>query len=315
IGVVTLLDPQAGINALERVVALNDWGQALINPEVAGATGQLWTPRTPDGAVGSLTIIPDYNGDTSVTMVDLNDYGQVIAESSQGGSTEDYLWTPERAHGNDGEKGLVTLLDSNNGDVQAINDYGQVLGLTADAQSYLWTPTTAHGVTGTKTLIAPLSGDSEVELHGLSDAGVAIGTSYGQDTEPLRNLWGDSAVAWVPTHPNSATGQLLSLGTIGSDSDSYGDAISSSGEALGVSCTIQHNTAPLFCQPGAHTILWDQRHGLHNLGSLLDQQDQRRYDVGDSKIEVMNDAGEIVLFADTNTNQPRLVLLTPHPTS
>lgn len=282
------------------VWALNEWGQVLLD---ALPTNILWTPNMEHGTVGVTTPILPLGQDYDTKLVGLNAYGQVIANSYSGSRVAHaFLWTPTTPHGHSVN---VTVLRTDGGDVTALNDYGQVLG-TANRKplAYLWTPTAANATSGTVTELAPLPGDDKVDYFKLTSAGAVVGTSF--------SFFGIGAwnrsVVWLPNGPHQTQGQLVPIGAVGSDSESWTSDMNAAGQLVGKSCTLNRLGQPITCGRTSHAFVWDRAHGLHDLQDLLD--DGTAFRLKDTI--AITDQGQILAIGNDTSDQPHLLLLTPH---
>lgn len=303
-GTVIYLEEGVGIISPGRGVwTLNNWGQVLLD----ASPNVLWTPSTKHGAVGVTTPILPVGQDDGVEALGLNAYGQVIAQSYNGNRySHAFLWTPSVPHG---ASGTVTVLWSDGGEVQAINDYGQVLGSTnLGTHDYLWTPRQANATKGTMTELGALSGDGSIDYHSLSNTGVAVGTSFRIGVPILGFGAGTHAVAWLPNGPHQTQGRLVQVGTVDSDTDSSISSMNAAGQLAGTSCTLTRAGQPIICSTQAHAFVWDSAHGLHDLQRLLDERTAFRLE---GTIQI-NDQGQILGIGDDANQQPHLLLLTPH---
>ncbi|MGE5608057.1 MAG: hypothetical protein ACM359_02280 [Bacillota bacterium] len=98
----------------------------------------------------------------------------------------------------------------------AINNYGQIVGHTAEVQrAFLWTPTVSNGTQGTLVDLGDLDGGQvrRVVVTGLNNRGQIVGQTIAIDGTR-------SAYLWNPTSPNASTGSMVSiLPRQGSESD------------------------------------------------------------------------------------------------
>jgi uncharacterized membrane protein len=304
-GTVAYIGQDAGVLTGVGVWALNDWGQVLLEARSASV---LWTPAAEHGALGVMTAFSPVGQDSSAEALGLNAYGQVIAQSYNGDhSSHAFLWTPTVPHGT---SGTVTVLQSDGGDVSAINDYGQVLGASSEGTNdYVWTPTQANGTSGGLTQVGPLSGDDSVNIYLFSDAGAAGGNSF--HTLGFFGLGSyEHAAVWLPNGSHQSRGELVHLGVVGSDADSWVNDVNAAGQAVGRSCTLRRGSNPVVRSTQPHAFVWDKTHGLHDLQGLLDGTGAT-FHLEDTK--KISDQGQIVAIGDDANQQPHLVLLTPQP--
>ncbi|HEY7021860.1 MAG TPA: hypothetical protein VH349_12135 [Ktedonobacterales bacterium] len=282
------------------VWALNAWGQVLLNAHLHSL---LWTPSTEHGTVGETTPILPVGEDDSDEAIGLNLYGQVIAQSYiKDRYSHAYLWTPAAAHG---ATGALTILRSDGGEVIALNDFGQVLGMTSQgASDYLWTPGSPNGTSGEMRYLPALSGDISADFHGLSAEGLAYGISFSFGLFSERR----HAVGWLPTGQNETRGKVVPLGAVGSDDDSMVSDMNAAGQVVGQSCTLTQGGNPVTCKTQAHAFIWDSTHGLHDLQGALDDQVQFRLE----DTQIISDQGQIAAIGEDTSQMPHLLLLTPH---
>jgi hypothetical protein len=282
------------------VWALNAWGQVLM---AAHLHSVLWTPHIEHGTVGVITPILPVGEDDRSDADGLNAYGQVIAQSYvHDRYSHAYLWTPSAAHGT---TGAVTVLRSDGGEVTALNDYGQVLGQAITSPSdYLWTPSSPNGTKGEMRDLP----DSSVTFFGLSAGGLAHGNSFSYGFFGLGSSFARHAVAWVPSGEHKPDGRLVPLGAVGSDEDSTVRDMNAAGQVVGSSCTLTQGRQPHTCDTSAQAFIWDSAHGLHDLQGMLDDQTQFRLE----DTLTISDKGQIVAIGANTSQDPHLLLLTPH---
>ena len=223
-----------------------------------------------------------------------------------------YLWMPPVAHG---ASGSITVLRSDGGEVTAINDYGKVLGMTSQgASNYLWTPSSSNGTNGEMHELSPFSGDNSVTFLDLSAGGLAYGNSFSYGLFGLGFSFARHAVVWLPAGEHKADGRVAPLGAVGSDEDSTASDMNAAGQVVGSSCTLAQGRQPHTCDTQAHAFIWDSAHGLHGLHGLHDLQgmldDQSQFRLEDT--ELISDRGQIVAVGEDTSQDPHLLLLTPH---
>ena len=112
-----------------ELVAMNSYGQAIMG---LGEPPLLFTPSTPNGAVGTFTSIPGLVGASHVVAI--NDSGEVlgvscITESSTTCQNQGFIWTPSNAYGTSGTTVAMAMPPGFIGTLPAaINLSGSVVG-------------------------------------------------------------------------------------------------------------------------------------------------------------------------------------------
>jgi hypothetical protein len=229
--------------------------------------------------------------------------GQVIAQSYvHDYYAHAYLWTPPVAHGT---TGAVTVLRSDGGEVTTLNDYGQVLGQAITSPSdYLWTPSSPNGTKGEMHDLP----DSSATFLGLSAGGSVYGNSFSYGLFNLGTSFARHAVVWLPSGEHKPDGRVVPLEAVGSDEDSTASDMNATGQVVGSSCTLTQGRQPHTCDTPAHAFIWDSAHGLHDLQGILDDQTQFRLE----DTLAISVEGQIVAIGENTSQEPHLVLLTPH---
>lgn len=183
-----IFDLALGINNVGDAV-----GQSL---QTGGVRATLW----PSGS----TIATDFAGQDTEGH-DINLAGQV------GGwhNPDAILWTPAGATYTVANIG-AQLLSPFRSVVNAINDYGQVVGvydvsaLGEDTKCFLWTPSSPNGTTGTVTTLPDLGAGSRCFASDINSTGHVVGSRT--------TASGDShAFLWSPTTPNATVGTIRDL--------------------------------------------------------------------------------------------------------
>ena len=220
---VTNLDMLPGFGDFDegQAYAINATGQ------VAGASRDnspglfelhpfLWSPTTPNATDGSLLDLAtgDYAPPRQSVATGINDYGQVVGESTFGGGS--FLWTPNSPNGQTG-----TIVDlghlAGGSDIGSratdINSRGQVVGgSTAETpaylRAYLWSPTTPNATTGSMVDLGMLPDYSYYSYaNGINSSGQVVGKSSSENAH--------RAFLWTPDTPNGETGAMVDLGSLG----------------------------------------------------------------------------------------------------
>jgi len=180
--------------------------------------GTLWSP---DGAPHSLGI-PD--GDVGSFAVAINNRDEAVGFSTgPGGFSTACLLSYGFAR-----ESLGTLPGGMNSSANAINDHGMVVGQSSTAtgiQSFVWTR--GDGMSA----LPSLGGDEYSIAADVNNQGEIVGNSY--------SLNGGNLNAFYYT----ATGGLMSMGTLNGDLDARVNAINDGGVAVGYSGDTSHYRA------------------------------------------------------------------------
>jgi probable HAF family extracellular repeat protein len=212
----TLTDVGFGINS-----AINASGQLTW----FNGTAILWTPTTPNGTSGTTTDLGLLGGTSYSFGAAINASGQVMGGFSNDGGISGHgvVWTPNTPNGTSGT--VQEYSSGKNISGLAINDSGQLTGqLVVNGYYPFMYDGTVH----------------DLGLLGTGDFGWGNGiNNYGQ-VAGFSNTTVDGddsrAILWQPTTPNSATGTMHDLGTIGG-SFADGRGINASGQVTGSSTT------------------------------------------------------------------------------
>jgi probable HAF family extracellular repeat protein len=192
-----------------------------------------------------------------------------------------------------------------------INDYGQVVGYSADQSNsffhaFLWTPSSPNSTSGTMidlgTLFSSPGGswasaiNSQGWLTGRSDDMNASGAGH--------------AYVWVPSSANGTAGSMTDLGTLAVNpnpaySQSEGNAINGSGVVVGDAnpkgATSQNQFVAVVWQPGTNGS-----YSIGDLNNLIPSGAGWTL----TRADAVNDQGQIVV----ETAQGHALLLTPTTT-
>jgi probable HAF family extracellular repeat protein len=284
-------------------IGINDSGQ------VAGVSGTtddaadhatLWIPTTPNGTSGTLHDLGTLGG-TYSQATGINTSGQITgyADLPDDASSHAILWKPTSSGSAVGTMHDLGSLGGTFSFGWDINTSGQATGNSkttdeAATHPFLWKPTVANGVSGTMYDLGTLGG-TWGDGGGINDSGQVAGSS---------NITGDvasHAFFWTPTTAGGTSGTMLDLGTLGG-SDSYGYAVSNSGQVVGFSYV------PANVSNYQHAFLYTPGHGMIDLNTLIDPISC--WELLDSSD--INDAGQITGQGLIN-NEYHAYLLTPIP--
>jgi len=204
---------------------------------------------------GSYTVTRLATGAAAAAVKPLNNYGQVTGvRSPQGPFESAFLWVPGVSNGTAG-----TLNDLPMTRVEAINDFGQVVGAATDGVS-LWSPYQPHGSSGTLTAFLGIGTQYSNDALAINSFGQIAGLSTGfyfnsflwtpsaanattgtATTEPgLINVAindygqfvGDTTL-FTPSTPNGSTGVITQIQGMG-----FLTAINNAGVILGTTCPV-----------------------------------------------------------------------------
>jgi len=135
-------------------------------------------------------------GAAAATWKPINNYGQVVGIRPPSVVTPAaFLWQPIYAGVTDGTLG--NLYDLPMSRVEAINDYGQVVGAAASGTS-LWSPAQPNGTSGTLTNFLETDytyGNDSLAINNLGQITGDLGANY------------PSSFLWTPSAPNGTTGK------------------------------------------------------------------------------------------------------------
>jgi len=218
-----------GINASGQVVG---WSNGSVDHPFS-PHAFLWQPNTPNGTTGTMIDLGTLPGGNYSEAVGINASGQVAGMSSvaPGGNSHAFLWTPSTPNGTTGTMIDLGILPAAGGNVTAINDYGQVAGLSSIGffpQAWIWTPNTPNGTTGTTTMLGTLGGGafSASHAYALNAFGQVVGMSNTASTDL-------HAFLWTPTSPNGTVGSMIDIGTLGGSGSVIANGINASGQVVG----------------------------------------------------------------------------------
>jgi probable HAF family extracellular repeat protein len=160
-----------------------------------------------------------------------------------------FLWKPSVPNGT---KGSMTDLDPGSLGIDptanGINGPGQVVGdefvNNNDMQAFLWTPAAPNGTSGGAVTLGTLGG-AESHAIGINGSGQVVGWSY---TISVPSLMPRAAFLWTPAAPNSTSGTMIDLGTLGG-TDSVALHINGSGQVVGWSYTTSGAQAAFLWTP------------------------------------------------------------------
>ncbi len=123
-----MIDLGEDLPGASQAYCVNDNGQVgLASTDTDGLHAYLWAPEDPNGTTGTLIDVgpPD---DWSIPLA-INRHGQVLLACSRHG----YVWTPETSCGKAGALENIGNLGGEWTQVCAMNDHGQVVGISSCA--------------------------------------------------------------------------------------------------------------------------------------------------------------------------------------
>src|SRR6266550_3898088 len=176
--------------APSEAFGINETGQVVGFGRIRGGLVDhafLWNPDVPNGTTGTLTDLGTLAGGSGSAASGVNDRGQVVGCSYTSfcdpANGTAFLWTPDVPNGTTGSMiELGTLPGGSGSEASGINNGGQVVGASADADgtahAFLWTPGAPNGATGTMTDLGSLPGGSAGRAFGINDRGQVVGCSY-----------------------------------------------------------------------------------------------------------------------------------------
>jgi len=166
---------------------INGYGQIAGQSNVAGkARAFLWTPNSPNGAVGAFLDLGDLPGTfNQSTAKAINARGQVTGASIKSAApfgAHAFVWSPTTPNGTSGS--MVDIGDLPGGEEygvgMGINATGQVVGYGAAAagrRAFLWTPSVPNGDSGTMINLGTLPGDDASTATAINRFGFVVGNS------------------------------------------------------------------------------------------------------------------------------------------
>src|SRR2546425_413078 len=143
-----------------EATAINGRGQVVGFGRIRGGLVDhafLWNPDVPNGTTGTMTDLGTLAGGSGSAAFGVNDRGQVVGctytsfcDPANGTA---FPWTPDVPNGTTGSMiELGTLPGGSGSEASGINNGGQVVGASADADgtahAFLWTPGAPNGATG-----------------------------------------------------------------------------------------------------------------------------------------------------------------------
>ncbi|HYL77970.1 MAG TPA: hypothetical protein VEU96_27400 [Bryobacteraceae bacterium] len=207
---------------------LNDYGQiAGLNDDFNVASPYLWTPLTPNGTLGNLTVVspPPLLGSWNVIW-GLNNQGQVLGttQAANAAQREVFLWTPTSPNSSDGTAVAISSLNPAPFAIPALSNYGEVVG-SLNGSWGIWTPGTANGTTGTNIANSAFAG-----AVGINSSGQIIINRPQSDSSTL-------PVLFKPSSPHAGTGTFTIIPGLSGYPWTKLVAINENGTVAGYSCT------------------------------------------------------------------------------
>jgi len=228
-----------------EATAINGRGQVVGFGRIRGGLVDhafLWNPDVPNGTTGTLTDLGTLAGGSGSAAFGVNDRGQVVGCSYTSfcdpANGTAFLWTPDVPNGTTGSMiELGTLPGGSGSEASGINNGGQVVGASADADgtahAFLWTPGAPNGATGTMTDLGSLPGGSAGRAFGINDRGQVVGCSYISSSTTFCDLFSADAFLWTPDVQNGTTGTMIGLGALPGGSGSEARGINNAGQVVG----------------------------------------------------------------------------------
>jgi probable HAF family extracellular repeat protein len=254
------------------------------------------------GAIGSTLPLPPLPNDLTTTLAaSVNNSGQIVGLTGNGGQYHSELWQPAAPDSSDFTPIKLGSLAVGGGNSAAdsINDAGQVVGYanTGDyIHAFLWQPTANNRADGTMidlgTLGSSLGSTQASDINaGGQIVGIATSVTYEQ-----------SAFLWSPETPNGTKGTMRRLNSASAGS-SVGAGINDFGAVVGSEGIWSGDQRP-------HALLWDKYGQPIDLNQSLEPVSGNGWNLW-SAFDI-NNAGQIVGKGDYDGSQ-RLFLLTPTP--
>ena len=193
--------------------------------------------------------------------VAINAYGQVAgyANVAGDGAQHAFLWTPTMPNG---VSGMMQDLGTVNGGLShayGINDRGQVTGISEDV-AFLWSPTAPNGTTGLMVALGDPA-DRFISGQAINDGGQVAGHAFPPEDSSV------DAFLWTPAAPNSASGMVHDLGTLGGNY-SYAYGINADGQVIGQSGTADGLLRAFLWTPATHGGDFGSMIDLGTLGGM-----------------------------------------------
>jgi probable HAF family extracellular repeat protein len=192
-----------------------------------------------------------------------------------------------------------------------INDYGQVVGYSADStfsflHGFLWTPSSPNSTRGTMIDLGTIfSSPGGSWAEAINSQGWVTGRS-----DDMNASGAGHAYVWVPSSKNGTAGSMTDLGTVAVNpspglSQSEGNAINGSGVVVGdanpAGATSQNQFVAVVWQPGTNGS-----YSISDLNNLIPAGTGWSL----TRADAVNDSGQIVVEA-TNGTSYHALLLTP----
>jgi hypothetical protein len=225
--------------------------------QVASRYLQVWTPTTPNGAVGTTSWAPlpgAILGDLeNPTIVDIGDDGTLLIAGWHfpTGQGRSFVWKPSVPNGATG----VTATWISTG-VSAVNNKGHILGNDSNGR-FLFIPTTPGSIDGIRHSLNYEGGAREMNDNGQIVGQILVGDRL-------------HATFWNPAVPNGTSGTTLDLGLLPGRLQSYSIDVNNHGVVVGTANDNSPTSSSQARLQNGLAFQWTSGGGMQSLTNLLD---------------------------------------------